>query len=99
MSSSWRWDEQALRAVKANLKKVGLKLSDTTIQDIRVNLNRTQEIQLYLDEHPNVTNFVILDDDKINEPLSSYWIRCLFKNGLTRELANQAINILEGKNG
>lgn len=99
LSSSWRWDAVAYKNVEHQLHFYGLKIIDTTIQDIRVNLNRTQEIQLYLEEHPNITNFVILDDDIINEPLSKHWVRCLFKNGLTKKLAEEAIQVLKEKDG
>lgn len=99
LSSSWRWDAVAYKNVERQLRFCGLEIADTTIQDIRVNLNRTQEIQLYLEEHPNITNFVILDDDIINEPLSKHWVRCLFKNGLTKKLAEEAIQVLKEKNG
>lgn len=60
-------------------------------------MSRTAEIQHYLNEHPSITKYVILDDDEIKEPLKTHWVRCLFKNGLTRKLAEQAIEILKEK--
>lgn len=97
LSSSWRWDEKALDAVKTQLKAYGLELYDTTIMDIMKTLSRTNEIKLYLDEHPSITKYVILDDDEIKEPLADHWVRCLFKNGLTKKLADEAIKILKEK--
>lgn len=99
LSSSWRWDAAAYKAIERQLRFYGLEIADTTIQDIRTNLSRTQEIQLYLDEHPSITNFVILDDTEIEGLLSKHWVRCLFKNGLTKKLAKEAIQILKEKNG
>lgn len=99
LSSSWRWDEVAYKAVERQLRFYGLEIADTTIQDIRVNLTRTKEIQLYLEEHPSITNFVILDDMEIEDPLKEHWVRCLFKDGLTKKLAKEAIQILKEKNG
>lgn len=99
LSSSWRWDEVAYKAVERQLRFYGLEIADTTIQDIRVNLTRTKEIQLYLEEHPSITNFVILDDMEIEDPLKKHWVRCLFKDGLTKKLAKEAIQILKEKNG
>lgn len=99
LSSSWRWDETAYKAVERQLRFYGLEIADTTIQDIRVNLTRTKEIQLYLEEHPSITNFVILDDMEIEDPLKEHWVRCLFKDGLTKKLAKEAIQILKEKNG
>lgn len=97
LSSSWRWDEKALDAVKKQLKAYGLELYDTTIMDIMETLSRTDEIKLYLDEHPSITKYVILDDAEIKEPLADRWVRCLFKNGLTKKLADEAIEILKEK--
>ena len=97
LSSSWRWDEKALAAVKKQLKSYNLELFDTTIMDIMSTMSRTTEIQHYLNEHPSITKYVILDDDEIKEPLKTHWVRCLFKNGLTRKLAEQAIEILKEK--
>ena len=60
-------------------------------------MSRAEEIQLYLDEHSEIENYVILDDDIIDYPLSNKWVRCLFKEGLTAEKANEAIEILGRK--
>lgn len=60
-------------------------------------LSRTNEIKLYLDEHPSITKYVILDDDKIEEPLADHWVQCFFKQGLTKKLADKAIEILKEK--
>ena len=62
LSSSWRWDEVALKAVKGHLKTFGMELEDATIMDVMKTLSRTDEIKLYLDEHPSITKYVILDD-------------------------------------
>lgn len=97
LSSSWRWDEKALNAVKKQLKSYNLELFDTTIMDIMSTMSRTEEIQLYLKEHSSITNYVILDDDEIKGPLKTHWVHCLFKNGLTKKLAEQAIEILKEK--
>ena len=97
LSSSWRWDEKTFDAVKTQLKAHGLELYDTTIMDVMKTLSRTDEIKLYLNEHPFITKYVILDDDEIKEPLTDHWVRCLFKNGLTKKLTDEAIEILKEK--
>ena len=74
-----------------------MELEDTTIIDVMKTLSRADEIKLYLDEHPSITKYVILDDDEIKEPLIDHWVRCLFKNGLTKKLADEAIEILREK--
>ena len=65
--------------------------------DVVKTLSRTDEIKLFLDEHPTITKYVILDDEEIKEPLADHWVRCLFKNGLTKKLADRAIEILKGE--
>lgn len=97
LSSSWRWDDKALKAVRQQLKAYGMEIEDTTIMDIMKTLSRTDEIKLYLDEHPSITKYVILDDAEIKEPFADHWVRCLFKNGLTKKLAEEAIEILKEK--
>ena len=97
LSSSWRWDDEAFDAVKYQLKFYGMEIYDITIMDIMKTMSRTDEIKLYLDEHPSITKYVILDDDEIKEPLVDHWVRCLFKNGLTKKLADKAIEILKEK--
>ena len=74
-----------------------MELEDTTIMDVMKTLSRTEEINLYLEEHPEIKKYVILDDAEINEPLRDHWVRCLFKNGLTKKLADEAIEILKEK--
>lgn len=100
LSSSWRWDEAAYKAVERQLRFYGLEIADTTEKNYKPGLNsRTAEIQDYLKQHPSITKFVILDDDEIKEPLKNHWVRCLFKDGLTKKLAKEAIQILKEKNG
>ena len=97
LSSSWRWEKSALKSVKLQLKAYDMELEDTTIMDIMKTMSRTEEIKLYLNEHPSITKYVILDDDEIKEPLADHWVRCSFKNGLTKKLADEAIEILKEK--
>lgn len=60
-------------------------------------MSRTSEIEDYLKNNSNIKRYVILDDDEIKGELSSHWVKCFFKDGLTRKLAEQAINILKGE--
>lgn len=97
LSSSWRWDKDAFTKVKQQLKVFDLEVKDTTIMELWTTMSRTAEIKRHLAEHPEIENYVILDDANIEEPLTSHWARCLFKNGLTRKVAEEAIKILEEK--
>lgn len=97
LSSSWRWDGKAFKAVKQQLKAYNIEIEDTTIMDVTKTMSRTDEIKLYLNEHPSIIKYVILDDANIEEPLTDHWARCLFKNGLTKQVADKAIEILKEK--
>lgn len=94
LSSSWRWDKNSYEEVKQQLGAQGLEIFDSTILDVCYTMSRTAEIQLYLDTHPEIKEYVILDDDIILEPLSNNWVKCLFAEGLTAEKAAEAIEIL-----
>ena len=62
LSSSWRREEYDLSLAKAALERADLEIKDCTPW-----LNgraRVYEIKQWLEEHPGVTKFVILDDDE-----------------------------------
>lgn len=97
LSSSWRWDKSAFDAVKKHLKVFDLEIADTTVMDMLTTMSRTAEIKQHLEENPSIIKYVILDDANIEEPLTDHWARCLFKNGLTKQVADKAIEILKEK--
>jgi hypothetical protein len=59
-------------------------------------VSRGHEIQAWLDEHPEVSAFVILDDEADMEHLSPYLVKTEFERGLTFSDAEKAVNILCG---
>lgn len=59
------------------------------------NVIRGVEIQRWLDEHPEVESFVILDDDKDMGALLPFLVRTKFEPGLTAVDADIAANFLE----
>ena len=62
--------------------------------------DRGAEIAMWLSQHPNVESFVILDDDWLDivPYYEEHLVQTLFFNwGLTFELANKAIEILNKK--
>ena len=97
LSSAWRWEPKAFEAVRRQLQAQNLDIMDTTLMELTTKMSRTEEIQDYLNKNPNIINYVILDDTEIKEPLADHWVRCLFKNGLTKKLAEEAIRILKEK--
>lgn len=56
--------------------------------------NRGKEIELYLEMHPGIKNYVILDDSKEVDPENPHFVKTEMKHGLTKELAERAIEIL-----
>lgn len=104
LSSSWRFDhpkatgrdfiaDPLMKILDRKLKAVGLDIIDVT-PDLRGKI-RGAEIQDWLDRHSEVERFVILDDDvDMMEEQKPFFVNTTFKNGLTEEMANKAIEIL-----
>lgn len=104
LSSSWRFDhpkatgrdfiiDPLMKVLDRKLKAVGLDIIDVT-PDLRGKI-RGVEIQDWLDRHSDVEGFVILDDDTdMTDAQKPFFVNTTFKNGLTEELANKAIEIL-----
>jgi hypothetical protein len=80
------------------LQQKGIDFVDTTPLEINITMSRGAEIKIWLDEHPEVEKFVILDDDDLRiEEYLPYHVKTTFKYGLTREKAVEAIKILNGE--
>lgn len=62
-----------------------------------VNQNREQEITEYLRTHPEIEQYVILDDDYILEPFKEHEIFLDLQAGLKEKHIIPAIQILNGK--
>ena len=57
--------------------------------------HRGTEIQMWLDAHPEVENYVILDDDTdMLDNQSDHFVQTSYEEGLNEETANKAISIL-----
>jgi hypothetical protein len=65
---------------------------------VKLSGNRGLEIKAWLDDHPEVTKFVIIDDNSDMQPLMDYLVQTTWENGLTLENARQAIKMLKGDN-
>ena len=105
-STTWRWPEHVNRLHEQwvdNGFPESLAIGGTpdTRQDPYVSpfYRRGLQIKLWLDSHPDVTNWVVLDDDRAaTEPILRS-DRCVFTNparGLTTGDAERAVEILEG---
>lgn len=95
LSSSWRWYKESREKIKEQLQKHNLKFIDITPTRTDKTLKREEEIQNWLDSHPEVVNYVILDDEKIScESMKKHHVKTTFSRGLTIESAQTAIEIL-----
>lgn len=95
LSSSWRWYKESREKIREQLQKHNLKFIDITPTRTDKTLKREEEIQSWLDSHPEVVNYVILDDEKIScESMKKHHVRTTFSRGLTIESAQTAIEIL-----
>lgn len=95
LSSSWRWYKESREKIREQLQKHNLKFIDITPTRTDKTLKREEEIQNWLESHPEVVNYVILDDEKIScESMKKHHVRTTFSRGLTIESARAAIEIL-----
>lgn len=95
LSSSWRWYKESREKIKEQLQKHNLKFIDITPTRTDKTLKREEEIQNWLDSHPEVVNYVILDDEKIScESMKKHHVKTTFSRGLTIESTQTAIEIL-----
>ena len=102
LSSSWGkfWAnnpvDSAGKRIDAALEKYGLAVSEKTPQ-IR-NATRSQEIEAFLQNHPYVVNYVILDDNDYgwSRRLRSHWVQTNGSVGLDEEAVALTIDVLRG---
>lgn len=57
--------------------------------------HRGSEIRCWLIDHPEVTHFVILDDDSDMEPFFAHFVKTQYETGLLDTHVDQAVAILE----
>ena len=98
ISSSWRFNEN----IDTILSVVGIHqtIYDKTPYlgtEFGTNLCRRHEIQRYLDNHPEIEDYVIIDDDSdMNDNQLSHFFQTSWKDGLTIEITNKIINYFNG---
>jgi hypothetical protein len=101
VSSTWRRREQMRQLLVKLLRQSDVAVSGWTpcldmITDsgFYVTGERGHEIQAWLDVHPQVTRFVILDDCKDMAHLGAHLVQTESFVGLTEEIANEVIRRL-----
>lgn len=93
LSSTWRKFDHALERVKREfLIESCTPVLDRQESGIWLGASRGREIQAWLDAHPDVTRFVILDDDSDMGPLTAHLVKTGSFEGLTE---NKAVELLE----
>lgn len=98
LSSSWRWYKEEKETIHKQLQAKNVDFIDITPTEISFKMDKTSEINAWLNNHSEIENFVILDDEQIkDEKLIPHWVKTTFKHGLTREKAEQAIKVLKGE--
>ena len=89
LSSTWRLKPEAPNIIK---RYAGIEIKDITPI---LNGIRGEEIQKYLDNHKEITNYVILDDDNdMLESQKEHFVKVNNKVGLTIKEIIQCENIL-----
>lgn len=103
VSSSWRMkyvnrnDHEGIRKMLGDLGVQCWTLPDATMTPaLRGDRERGDEIQAWLDEHPRVGQFVILDDDSDMKHLHTRLVRTTFAKGFEEHHIAEAKFILSG---
>lgn len=76
------------------LRDMGVFIFDVTPMCLNRHDSRTCEIKMYLSEHPEITSYVILDDELVGEDLRSHQVLLDNYMGLLRKHVEPALNIL-----
>lgn len=94
LSSSWRHDKNAVKAVEDNIVPI-FDITGTTPLYKYEDKPRGHEIQEWLDNHPDVDRYAILDDDSdmLDTQLPNFF-KTSWKTGLTEDIMNKVIEHL-----
>lgn len=95
LSSSWRWDRTAKNEARRQLREHGLDFIDITPCRYDIPFSKDAEIAVWLEEHPEVQKYIIIDDAELQQ--NTFQVKTDFSCGLTREKAEEAINMLQGE--
>lgn len=99
LSSSWRHHEESVEHIKNRVVSIydltGYEPTDPNRPSGVENCQRGREIKAWLDKHPEVVEYAILDDDSdmLPEQLPNFF-KTTWLNGLTEEIAKKVIEHL-----
>lgn len=91
LSSAWRRHEESVERLNKQLVPIFDKTGDGWYdRETEHHSTRGEEIKVWLDAHPEVTKYAILDDDSdmLPEQLSNFF-KTSWKKGITEEIAKQ----------
>ena len=100
---AYKQEDPVGKYVNNKFRKVRLKIYDKIEPGKR--FNRGRGVKVWLDEHPEVTEFVILDDEEMGyyndyDLFDPHFVKTFWDgHGLTENCANAAIKILNGELG
>jgi hypothetical protein len=104
VSSTWRKYDDLMTHLHDRLENLSARIIGTTpVLDRRTDSGlyvakvRGDEIQAWLDEHPEVNRFVIVDDDSDMAHLAPHLVKTNGREGLTAELTDDVIRRLNGR--
>lgn len=100
---AYKQEDPVGKYMNNKFRKFGLKIYDKIQRGKR--FDRGRGVKVWLDEHPGVTDFVILDDEEMGyyndyDLFDPHFVKTLWDgHGLTENCANAAIRILNGELG
>jgi len=98
LSSTWRLFHEYKKIIDEKLSKFNIKILDSTplIKHNRPGwISRSEEIKTWLNEHPQVSKFVILDDEiEAGEGFEENFHKTESSIGLTEDIAFEIIYYL-----
>lgn len=94
LSSSWRHHPDGVKVVDKHVVRI-LDITPSIPVKTYAELERGHEIQAWLDAHPEVTKYAILDDDSDMLPeQKNNFFQTSWKEGLTEEIMKRVIEHL-----
>jgi len=99
ISSTWRIGK-SLGWLQDHFENEGFSYATSMIDvtpDLQYSSTRGAEICVWLNEHPEVTEFVILDDDSDMGDLISRLVKTESRIGLTEKNADSVIELFSGE--
>jgi len=95
LSSSWRTSHQHLALLRRALGYRNMSIYGITRDLSDIDLLRGDEIKDWLDNHPNVEQYAIVDDtDEMLDSQQQYFVQTHPNVGLTSDIANRIVQIL-----